>query len=437
MNPFREYDVRGVVGEELLYGDVESIGLVHSNFLNQESVIGFDQRLSSSGLFNNFCSGYTDGGNDLINIGLVPISVCNFYGFKNNLHNVYITGSHTPKNYNGIKFFNNRGVIYNGELRVLEKRFLKKSFYPSLDKGVVKSVDSAVNDYINYILERVNVEKSMRIILDCGNGTAGIVAPRLLESLGCEVIVLNEEPDGSFPNRSPEPCDESLGLLKKKVVSENADFGVGFDGDADRSVFVDDKGRVVDSSLIISFFAKHLLKKRKGDLAVTVDCSSIIKNVSNNIVWCSVGMKNIDKVLENNNIVFAGEVSDHYYFPDFFPFSDGILSTVRMAEILSSYDKSFNELLKNFFTYPIKHGKIVFDNHEDKFRVFEKVKNHILNNYSDASCVDGVKFFINSSDWVLIRPSNTEPVIRLSVESKNVLNETYDKFFSLVSNFYK
>ncbi len=281
----------------------------------------------------------------------------------------------------------------------------------------------------------------MKIVLDHGNGSSGVIAPELLEELGCEVVNISLEPDGKFPNRNPEPKKDNLVFLQKRVKELKADFGCAFDGDADRSVFVDDTGRFLDGSVMTCFFAREVLKEHEHAYVVaSVDMSSALKKVvedaGGNLVWCAVGMKNIEHGLIENKAMFGGEVSSHFYFNDFYPFSDGILSCAKLAMILSAKTRKFSELVDELPHYPIKHAKFNAKNHELKFKAFNKIKEDLSKDY-DINTIDGVKFFLNNTDWVLIRPSNTEPVIRITVEASNNedLEEIFNKFTKLIRKF--
>jgi phosphomannomutase/phosphoglucomutase len=439
-NPFKSYDVRGVFNKELMAEDVIRIGLCHADLVKQTVVIGSDVRTSSPIIKSAFISGYLSAGYDIIDIGVLPTPVINFYGMKHNYDTVTITGSHTSPENNGIKFFDKLGVIYNKRLRKIEEKYLNNDFkrvnWDEIGNLVIKK--DCIKEYINNIKSKIKIKNKIKIVLDHGNGTTGIIAPLLFKELDCEIVNISEEPNGSFPNRKPEPKRNNLAFLQKRVVETKSDFGCAFDGDGDRSVFVDDKGRVLDGSRMNCFFAREILKKNKDAFIVaSVDTSSALKTVveenEGNLVWCAVGMKNIEHGLIENKAMFGGEVSSHFYFNDFYPFSDGILSCAKLAEIMSKKNKNFSELLDKLPVYPIKHAKFSAKSHKIKFKTFEKIKKELSKEYN-VDTVDGVKFFLNKTDWVLIRPSNTEPVIRLSVESSNIkdLEENFQKFKKLI-----
>lgn len=442
-NAFKSYDIRGVFNKEFLAEDVVKIAYCYADLVKQKVCIGYDVRTSSEIIFHNFVAGFMASGYNIINIGMVPTPVCNYYGIAHQLDNVTITGSHTPAYYNGIKFFDKRGVIYNTRLRKLEEKYLNNDFKHADwdDLGKLEYDGKAILEYSENIKSKIKIAKKIKVVLDCGNGTAGVVAPQLMEQLDCEVIVISKDIDGLFPNRSPEPKGDNLAFLQKRVVETKANFGCAFDGDADRSVFVDNKGRFLDGSVMSCFFARELLKKNKNAFIVaSVDMSSALKTIveenDGNLVWCPVGMKNIEHGLIENNAMFGGEVSSHFYFNDFYPFSDGILSCAKLAEILSHKEKKMSELIDELPNYPIKHMKFRVQNHKIKFEIFNKLKTELSKEF-DVNSVDGVKFFLNKTDWVLIRPSNTEPLIRLSVESntEELLKTNVERFKKRIEKF--
>ncbi|MFA5303281.1 MAG: hypothetical protein WC393_01965 [Candidatus Nanoarchaeia archaeon] len=442
-NPFKAYDVRGIFNKEFFAEDFFKIALAYSDLIKQKSCIAYDSRTSSPILKESFINGFISGGNDIIDLGMLPTPVSNYYALNHKIECVMITGSHTPKEYNGIKFFDKRGVVYNDRLKTIEKKYLESDFKRSNfeELGKKSEDNNAINEYIENIKSKIKLERNLKVVLDHGNGTSGLVAPELMKELGCKIINISLEPDGLFPNREPEPKVNNLSFLQKRVVEEKADFGCAFDGDADRSVFVDDSGRVIDGSKMTAIFAKHYLDKNKNAYIVaSIDMSSVVKKVveDNNgiIVWCPVGMKNIEKGLVDNKGMMAGEVSSHFYLNDFYPFSDGMLACAKMAQLLSKNEKKFSDLINELPEYSIKHSKYSCINHEKKFEIFEKIKKELKRNYEVNDC-DGIKFFLNQTDWVLIRPSNTEPLIRLTVEAskQKELDDLFNYFEDLIKKF--
>ncbi|MDD5054407.1 MAG: hypothetical protein PHT91_02560 [Candidatus Nanoarchaeia archaeon] len=439
-NPFKAYDVRGIFNKEFFAEDFFKIGMAYSDLIKQKACIAYDSRTSSPMLKESFINGFISAGNDITDLGMLPTPVLNYYGLKHKMENVMITGSHTPKEYNGIKFFDKRGVVYNDRLKLIEKKYLSSDYKRANfeELGKKSKDDCAIKEYVENIVSRISLKKSLKIVLDHGNGTSGVVAPQLMEMLGCKAVNISLEPDGLFPNREPEPAKNNLKFLQKRVIEEKADFGCAFDGDSDRSVFVDNLGRVIDGSKLTAIFAKNYLEKNRNSYIVaSIDMSSAVKKVVKDnggiIAWCPVGMKNIEKGLVDNKAMFAGEVSCHFYFNDFYSFSDGILACAKMAQILSNGNKKLSELSDELPEYFIRHSKYSCNNHEKKLEIFEILKKELMKKF-DANDCDGLKFFLNETDWVLIRPSNTEPLIRLTVEasSKKSMDSMFLEFEGLI-----
>lgn len=442
-NAFKAYDVRGVFNKELLPEDVVKIGYSYADLVKQKACIGGDIRTSSEIIKNAFMAGFLSTGYDIVDIGTAPTPVVNYYGMKHKLENVTITGSHVAPDSNGIKFFDKLGVIYDDRLRKIEQKYLNNDYKRAEwdELGKTEFDNKALDEYAENITKKIKLKRKVKVVLDHGNGTSGLIAPRVLHEIGCEVVNINAECDGSFPNRNSEPKKDNLAFLQKRVVETRADFGCAFDGDADRSAFIDDKGRFHDGSRMAAFFAREILKKNKNAYIVaSVDTSSALKTIveehDGNLVWCAVGMKNIEHGLIQNKAMFASEVSSHFYFNDYYPFSDGVLACAKLAQILSSKEKKFSELIDELPDYPIKHAKFTAKNHEAKFEAFKKIREELKKEY-ECNLIDGVKFFLNNTDWVLIRPSNTEPVIRLTIEAseENALKENFNTFTNVIKKF--
>jgi phosphomannomutase len=442
-NPFKAYDVRGVFNKEFFPEDFFKIALSYADLIRQKTCIAYDSRTSSPILKESFINGFVSAGYDMVDLGMLPTPVANYYALIHKIECVMITGSHTPKEYNGIKFFDKRGVVYNDRLREIEKKYLSDDFKRANfeELGKKSRDEKAIIEYVENIKSKVYVPKKLKAVLDHGNGASGLVAPKVMESLGCKVINISLEPNGLFPNREPEPCQDNLKFLQKRVIEERADFGCAFDGDADRSVFVDDLGRVIDGSKMTAIFAKYYLGKNKNSYIVaSIDMSSVVKKVVEDnggiIVWCPVGMKNIEKGLVDNKAMMAGEVSSHFYLNEFYPFSDGILSCAKIAQILSESEGTLSKKINDLPEYKIKHSKYSCLSHESKLKAFEALLLELRKRYELNEC-DGAKFFLSQTDWVLIRPSNTEPLIRLTIEAENneLLERYFGEFEALIKRF--
>ncbi|PIX42178.1 hypothetical protein COZ55_02350, partial [archaeon CG_4_8_14_3_um_filter_38_5] len=372
-NAFKAYDVRGVFNEELFPEDAVRIGACCADLIRQKACIGGDVRLSTPAIKHAFISGFLSAGFDIVDIGVAPTPVINYYGLNHKLDNVTITGSHTAPDVNGLKFFDKLGVIYDKRLRKIEEKYLNKDFSRAdlHNLGALSYDNNALSEYADNIVKRIKLARKVKVVLDHGNGASCLIAAKVMESLGCEVVNVSAEPDGKFPNRDSEPRKDNLVYLQKRIIESKADFGCAFDGDADRSVFIDDKGVVLDGGIMSTFFAREILKNNKNAYIVaSVDTSSALKKIvedcGGSLVWCAVGMKNVEHGLLENKAMFGGEVSSHFYFNDFYPFSDGILSCAKLAQILSMNSAKFSDLVDSLPKFPIKHAKFNVKNHSVK-----------------------------------------------------------------------
>jgi len=435
------YDIRGIYKKEIDESIAYKIGLASSKLgKGNRVVVGYDSRTSSTSLHNSLVNGLVDSGCDVVTIGMVPNPVCYFYTFHKKMDfGIYITASHLPAEYNGFKFIRNDGTSFVEELselrRILEIEELSKS-----QKEGKHGIDVlAERDYMENILPKFKILGKPLIVMDCMYGASSNLAPKLVERADCKVVALRAKPLGDFNKIRPEPLPENLSMLQDEVVKNKALFGVAYDGDADRCVFVDDIGRVVDGSSMIAIFSKYLLMRRKGKIVVTIDCLSILEDIvkefGGEIIWSKVGRTNVEQNLVNNRALFGGEQSSHFYFHDFYPFSDGILATLYLAEILTQSAEKLSRLVDSLNLPFYEKVRIDCRSHEEKNRILEALESELEGKGFELIKVDGLKFRYENC-WVLIRGSNTEPAIRVSVEShdKESLSRVRDEFLKKINS---
>jgi len=415
MSVFRAYDVRGVYGKELTEKLVEDIGRAYATYLNADTAfVGMDGRLSSPLLKNAFIKGLNDTGCDAIDIGLVPTPVLYFSAaFYNKIAAAMITASHNPKEYNGVKLCRGLRTLGGEELKKIERIIKENAFRIGAGKIEKKEV---LPDYIDYLSSKFEFE-GLKIVIDAMNGVGALALEPILKRLGNDVTTLNGEPDGNFPKGDPNPdIEERLSELKETVIRENADIGVATDGDADRVVFVDDKGKILSGTQSSILFIKDVLAKQKGKVVFDIMASELIRKTiesSGGVAMISpTGHTNIRRILFDYNAVFAAEASGHYFFhDDYFGYDDGIYAALRMAEIVAmkgSLSKLVSELPS---WYPIKAD--IHCPEEKKEMVVMKLK-QIYNDWNPIT-IDGVRVSGNGG-WFAIRPSNTEDIIRIKGE---------------------
>jgi phosphomannomutase/phosphoglucomutase len=432
---FRAYDIRGIYGQELTDSVCELIGKAIGTMLDvDEYIVGYDTRTHSPKIFEQFLKGITSTGIDVLSVGMLPNPVIYFNGFINKLPGLMITASHNPPEYNGFKFFRANGSSYTDEISKI-KEIVKGGVFKVSSYGNRVDIDYGINDYREFLDEKIKVENKIKVVAECFHGVASTIVPYIFETFGIECIPLHHDIKGDFGGLRPEPKGENLNELRKKVVQEKADFGIAFDGDADRSVFIDNEGKEYMASVPGTLFIKDILSKTKGEIIATIDCpSAISKAVEENggkIFWNRIGHGFIEENLIKRKALFAVEQSSHFYFNQFYPFSDGFLAGLKMAEILSRSDKKFSELAAEMTYNPTE--KIYIDAVTDAKKV--KVVENLKKQFPDViDAVDGFKIFLNDTEWVMIRTSQNLPEVNLVIEAKDEkrLKEILEKYTKLI-----
>lgn len=360
----------------------------------------------------------------MFQIGIVPTPVTSFAVVKYKKDGgVMITASHNPPEWNGFKLYKEGGAscAQGTGMEAVKKITLSGKF--TKGKGEVKRCGEVLDDYSNFIEEKITIEKPLKVAMDTSNGASSIIAPKIFKKYGCEVIGINMEPNGSFPGHSPEPTEETLTDLKKVVKDEKADFGVGYDGDGDRSVFIDDKGQMVPADITLTIFSNYLLKRNKGSKVVySVDCSSVveeaIKAKGGVPIVSKVGRTFIIEKMIEENAILGGESSSHFYFGEINGFDDGVFASLRLTEILSKTNKKYSEMVKIIPRYP-SIPIMKFECSDDKkFKVVEELKDEFEISGYETIDLDGVKVF-SPEGWFLIRASNTMPQVKMTAEAKS------------------
>ncbi|WXG42822.1 MAG: phosphoglucosamine mutase [Promethearchaeati archaeon SRVP18_Atabeyarchaeia-1] len=448
---FREYDIRGVFNQDLTPEVISKIGVAFGTFLqgSGEVVVGRDTRVSSQILESIFSSSLASMGCDVTTVGMVPISVVNFSTWNRKPKaGAVVTASHNPPEYNGLRFRHSDGTGYVSENKAIRDlyfggRFLKKRWN---EVGRIASIASSetLTNYSGFIRDRVRIGRKLRVALDPGNGAACIVAPTLFKELGFEVFAINDRPDGTFPGRDPDPSVEGrevLSELSELVAKSKADFGVAYDGDGDRAVFVDEVGERAIPEKVAILFANEYLNKGKKKIVANVSCSMILEDelskAGGEVIRVRVGDVFITEAIKVYKAAFAVEISSHFYFPDFYPFDDGILASIKLAEILSHSHEAFSEYLRKIRTYPSLRENVECPD-RIKFKVIEIIKEKYQNEGYKIDLVDGIRV-VMSEGWGLVRQSNTEPKIRITVEgrTKEASERLLSKFKFDVANAIK
>ena len=422
---FKAYDVRGIYGKDLTEDIAYKIGKAFVSFLKcKEVIVGYDMRVSSPKLSKAFMEGVTDSGSDAIDIGQVSTDGLYFASGFLNKPGVMFTASHNPPQYNGLKFCRAMAVPINEEtgLQNIKTIIEKNKFKKSKEEGrVIKK--SILNEYVMHVLSFINENKvrKLKIAIDAGNGMAGKIIPLVYNTLPVNIIPLYFELDGTFPNHLADPSKyENLRELQKTVKKEKCNFGMAFDGDADRVFFIDENSKIVNSSLISALLIKHILHKHKNEKIIYNLVNSkivpeTIKKFGGKAQIERVGHSFIKDTMRKINAVFACEHSAHYYFKNNFNADSGIIASLIVSEIISKKNKPLSKLLKEIEVY----YKIEETNFEvkDKIKKMEQIKNHYEGkNPKKIMELDGISIYFDDW-WFNVRPSNTEPLLRLNLEA--------------------
>ena len=436
---FREYDIRGTYPEEINEGVISIIGQAIALKCKQEGIteisVGRDGRLSGEILLDSMCNSIAKSGISVTNIGLVTSPIL-YYAAKKNVSKsgIMITGSHNPKDDNGIKMVINDKPVSGTEILSLTK------FVPEFDKTKKEIIKiDIIEDYINDVLQkiRLNHPENMKIVVDCGNGAAGCVAPELFKRLGCNVINLFSEIDGNFPNHHPDPGKiANLQDLIKAVKDEKADLGLAFDGDGDRVGLVTEKGDVVFPDKIMMLFAEDVLAKNNGgQIIFDVKCSNslaqIIESNGGEPIMSPTGHFHIKNKLRETNALLAGEMSGHIFFnDDWYGFDDGHYAGVRIIDLINRSDSSIDQMVSRL--------PESFSTPELNIHVSDDIKFDIVQKFAEECLLDGNKITIDglriefSNGWGLLRASNTTPklVLRFEGDSEDDLKTIQENFLN-------
>lgn len=427
---FREYDVRGIVGKDLNPETAELFGKGYGTYVRRNGKrkisVGRDVRVSSDELFNALVSGIVSTGIDIIDLGICPTPLVYFSLFNLDVDGgIMITGSHNPPEFNGFKICLGRETIYGDEIQRL--RMLIDSGEFEKGKGRLGRHD-IISDYNKYINKRFSKgddgRRRLKVAVDSGNGTAGLIAPGLFKGFGHEVIELFSEPDGRFPNHHPDPTiTTNLDSLIDKVRKERADVGIAFDGDADRIGVVDETGEIIWGDKLMVIFAQDILSRKAGATVISeVKASSLlykeIERLGGRPIMWKTGHSLIKAKIKETGALLAGEMSGHIFFADdYFGYDDAIYAACRLIEIMTKRKEKVSSMLSHLprtcFTPEIR----IDCREETKFSVVENLKKRLKNRFKVID-IDGVRIEFEDG-WGLVRASNTQPVIVMRFEANS------------------
>lgn len=435
---YKEYDLRGIVGDEVTDKSSYTFGLGFGSYIRLKGfnkvVVGYDNRLSSKYITSKLIEGLLKSGVDVINLGLVTTPM--FYCAKYKLDvicGVMVTASHNPKEYNGFKIsFDEIGNAYGEKIRTLRDYIKKGDFLTG--EGSLSNYDIK-EEYLELIKDSININKKLKVVLDCGNGTASVIVKDVFEKFNLDCYYLHCNSDGKFPNHHPDPSkEENMEELKKKVVELGYDLGIAFDGDGDRVGIVDDKGKFYAADYYLLLMSRYM-KDSLTKLLFDVKCSKVLIDEceKNNIKPCmyKTGASYTNMEMKQGNFTFGGEYSGHLFFRDKWPgFDDGIYAGLRFIEMLSNSDRNFSEMLDDvnvyhntYIEYPIEMDK--------KEEIMGSLKDYVVNLGYKFNDIDGIRVEFDDG-FALIRPSNTTPILTIRFEATTLdrLNSIKDEFMT-------
>jgi len=422
--------VRGVFSEDFTLEFVHDLVLAISTYFKDGTIlVGYDGRDSSSVISKLVCSTLNFAGLDCHLAGLVPTPCLEFATKKLGYNGgIMITASHNPPEYNGIKPVASDGVeISREDENVIEEIFFKKNWKQNSSTfGSTKNDDRSIQTYLDGIKSQIDVSKikskNLKVVLDLGNGAQSVTAIKLCEQLGCKIITINQEIDGGFSGRGPEPTPYNLQELSSTVVKNNADLGIAFDGDGDRSIFCDSKGMLLSGDKSALLLSNYLLKKNPNSKVVTCvnsgnSIDEIVTQTNSTVIRTKVGSVEVSRKMITENALLGFEENGGFMFGKHNHVRDGGMTLALFLELLASSNKSMNEELATLPPSFTTKDKISCEK-EDADKIISK----LLAEFPNADTTDGIKIVFDKKNWVMVRPSGTEPIIRIYVESDSEKN---------------
>ena len=435
---FKSYDIRGVFGDTLSLQDAYKIGYSFAEFVDSETIlIGHDGRLSNMEMLNAVASGISISGKSVLYVGLVPTDVVYSLSGLLELPGIVITASHNPKEYNGLKLCNSRAVPIGEHSGLLEI----KNNIKNIDHGVISNLNLNTSNeldlYFEHIKKLVKPEKvnsQIKFGVDGGNGAIGAIFEDLSTIYNFECEKLYMEVDGNFPNHPADPSNkDNLKEVIKLVQEKKLDFGVAFDGDADRAVFIDDTGKVVSGSMMTTLIADYLSENNDNlkvvhNVNVSPHALSILDSKNISLFRCKVGHSNIKAMMKELEADFGGEHSAHFYYKDNYFADSAILTLLMFMTIISERGEKVSSMFDQY-NFPPSSGEINFEV-EDVERSLEKIKTVFTGDFDE---LDGLSYF-DENFWFNVRGSNTEPKLRVNIEapSQKILDEVLEKISTTI-----
>lgn len=424
--------IRGIVNETIDCLFALNIGMAYGSFKKGKIAVGRDSRISGLMLKDSFISGLLSAGCEVIDTDIVPTPAIQYY-IKDNPSvkgGGVITASHNPPEYNGIKVIAEDGTEASmDEERKIEEVYFEKKFNKAnwRDTGAYSTLN-IIDHYVEGVKNVLDLDsikcKDLKIVLDAANGPGSLSSPIFLKDLGIRYVGINTNIDGTFPGRNPEPTEENLEMMQKFIKNGRFDLGVAHDGDADRSVFFDEKGRFIDGDIILSIVAKYILEERgEGTVVTTVATSSSLKDVveecGGRVIETPVGSIYVARTMMETGAIFGGEGNGGLIFAEHQYCRDGLAALGKIIEIMVNENKSLSELVDEIPRYHIFKDKMAVKSIDDRKDIIEMIKKTYSSDERAQTENDGIKIYYGEKDWILIRESGTEPILRIYAEAKN------------------
>lgn len=427
INPyiFRAYDIRGIYKEDINEELFKKIGFVLGKE-KEKFIVGNDIRKSGRKLAQALIEGLFSAKARVIYSGTTSLGETLFAGLKlKSNKTLFVTASHLPPEWNGLKIYYGDGDPFSErEIEELKNKVIsiKEEKIVSVKQDFEKI--SVKEEYSNFLLNKFSgiQDNNLKIVIDCGNGSMSLATPEIFRKLGFEVEELYCQPDPNFPNRTSEPTLESTKDLREKVKKGKADFGVAFDGDGDRAIIIDDKGRYLRGDQVGIIIARFILKSSKNKkIVATLPCTMALEKELKgaDIIRVPVGHTFLISNCKTKKAIFGMEESGHFCLPQYFLFDDAILVPLKVAELILKENKKLSQIIKGIKIYPFEELKFVCPD-EIKFRLIDDIAQKFIRKYKKVNSIDGVKVDFNYG-WIMIRASNTSPNIRLYVEAQDRL----------------
>ncbi|MFQ5406144.1 MAG: phosphomannomutase/phosphoglucomutase [Candidatus Micrarchaeia archaeon] len=436
---FSGYDVRGVYNEDLDERVAQVTGSAFAEFLSKKGVegtvfVGADNRASSPALKDAAVLGLQSKNLKLVDLGEVTTGLFHFaLSSKNAVGGLMVTASHNPPEYNGFKLYDKNLPL--SRVQMDQVRYLaQNSLFEKRELEEVEKLDLS-QEYVQDVAGKNPLKRGLKVVLDAANGNAGLFAPSIFRKMGCDVVELYCTPDSSFPNHPADPSkEENVEDLKKKVLEEKADLGIAFDGDGDRTAFVDEQGRFVRADDANIIFARDALSKSRNaavvyDLRLSLAFKEEVERLGGSAVMTKSGRIAVRSELLKNNAVFGGETSGHFYFKENYGYDDAIYSGAKMTSIISR-GEPLSRLTDDLPHYPATVELRPFCQNNKKRQVVQALQTFLSEKF-EISTLDGVRVELEGG-WGLVRVSNTQPALSVRAEAKT--RESLEKIYGILKN---